>query len=408
LRNVRDDLKTALRSFRAEKSFTAAALLVLTLGIGATTAIFSVVDAVVLRGLPFDEHDRLVAVGQRAVSADEQHAVRLPGFGQDRDPRQLRLVAPQNYLDWAAQQQVFDSMAAIASGWMTLREPGVEPESLVPQRVTADFFTVLRVKPAIGRAFTVQNEVAGRDRVAVLSDGLWRRRFGADPGIIGRTLALEDVEGGPPAAEAGYEVVGVMPPGFTYPVGASRATDVWIPYAVPARDRIRDPSRVSTYLQVIARLKPGVSVAQAQAQMDQIAAVIEQANPVWNKDSGIGVRPLIDHIVGARIRSWMLLLLAAVMLVLLIACANIASLLLARGSTRERDIAVRAALGASRSRLVRTLIVESLVLSAMAARSWSRGGSLTSCEHPCRTGFHASRRLRSTGVCSPRRQQPRS
>jgi putative ABC transport system permease protein len=365
LRNVRDDLKTALRSFRAEKSFTAAALLVLTLGIGATTAIFSVVDAVVLRGLPFDEHDRLVAVGQRAVSADEQHAVRLPGFGQDRDPRQLRLVAPQNYLDWAAQQQVFDSMAAIASGWMTLREPGVEPESLVPQRVTADFFTVLRVKPAIGRAFTVQNEVAGRDRVAVLSDGLWRRRFGADPGIIGRTLALEDVEGGPPAAEAGYEVVGVMPPGFTYPVGASRATDVWIPYAVPARDRIRDPSRVSTYLQVIARLKPGVSVAQAQAQMDQIAAVIEQANPVWNKDSGIGVRPLIDHIVGARIRSWMLLLLAAVMLVLLIACANIASLLLARGSTRERDIAVRAALGASRSRLVRTLIVESLVLSAM-------------------------------------------
>lgn len=364
---MHDDLKTALRSFRSAKGFTAAALVVLTLGIGATTAIFSVVDAVVLRALPFDEHDRLVAVGQRrAVSADEQHTVRVPGFGQERDPEQLLLVAPQNYLDWAAQQQVFESMAAIASGWMTLRDPGVEPESVVPQRVTADFFAVLRVTPAIGRTFSVENEIAGRDRVVVLSDGLWRRRFGADPGIIGRTLALEDVEGGPAAAGAGYEVVGVMPPAFTYPIGASRATDIWIPYVVPTRDRIRDPNgSKTTYLQVIARLKPGVSLAQAQAQLDQVAAAIERANPVWNEGSRIGVRPLIDHIVGARIRSWMLMLLAAVALVLLIACANIASLLLARGSTRERDIAVRAALGASRLRLVRSLIVESLVLSAM-------------------------------------------
>ncbi len=354
---MRDDLKAALRSLRSSKGFTVAALIVLTLGIGATTAIFSVVDAVVLRGLPFDEHDRLVAVGERSRSSG-------PFAHLDRDPDALAGVAPQNYLDWAAQQRVFESMAAIASGWLTLREPGTEPESLIPQRVTADFFSVLRVRPIIGRAFTAENEVAGGDRVAILSDGLWRRRFAADPQIIGRAIALEDLEGGPAATEGGgYEVIGVMPPDFAYPVAAARATDIWIPYVVPANQRIRDPQMRVNYLQVIARLKPGVSLAQAQAQMDQIAAALEHANPVWNKASKVGVRPLVDHIVGARIRSWMLMLLGAVGVVLLISCANIANLLLARASAREREAAVRAALGASRWRLVRQLMTESLVLS---------------------------------------------
>ena len=262
---------------------------------------------------------------------------------------------------------MFESTAAIASGWLTLHEPGAEPESLVPQRVTAGFFRTLRVQPRIGRAFTADNEVAGRDRVAVLSDGLWRRRFGADPQIIGRAIPLEDVEGGPGAAEgARYEVVGVMPPDFAYPIGAARATDIWVPYVVPPDQRIRDPHTFIRYLQVIARLKPGVSLAQAQAQMDHVAAAIEHANPVWNKGNTIGVRPLVDHIVGARIRSWMLLLLGAVGVVLLIACANIANLLLARASAREREIGIRAALGASRWRLVRQFMTESLVLSAIA------------------------------------------
>lgn len=357
---MRDDLKAAIRSLRSNRGVTIAALIVLTLGIGATTAIFSVVDAVVLRGLPFEEQHRLVAVGQRS-------AVRPISGATSRDPARLMFVAPQNYLDWAAQQQVFESMAAVASGWLTLRLPGVEPESLVPQRVTADFFKVLRVSPALGRTFTVANETAGADRVALLSDGLWRRRFGADPHVVGRVIPLELLEGGRGAEEAGYEVIGVMPPDFTYPVGAARPTDIWIPYVVPPPDRLRDPTRVATYLQVVARLKREVSLTQAQAQMDQIAAALERAHPVWNKDSRIGVRPLVDHLVGAEIKSWLLMLLAAVVMVLLIACANIASLLLARATVRERDLAVRAALGASWVRLMRQLLIESLVLSGAGA-----------------------------------------
>ena len=354
---MREDVKSAFRSLRSSSNITVAALAVLTLAIGATTAIFSVVDAVALRGLPFSEQDRLVAVGERSKVPSQSAAA--------RDPDALRAVAPQNYLDWTAQQQVFESLAAVASGWFTLRQPGAEPESIVPQRVTTGFFDVLRMHPAIGRPFTADNEVAGRERVVILSDAVWRRLFDADPNIVGRTIPLEDLEGGPAAAGGvGYEVLGIMPPGFAYPVSSSRPTDIWIPYVVPPNQRLRDPARGVWYLQVIARLKPGVSLTQAQAQMTQVASAIEDANPVWNKNVTIGVRPLRDHIVGTRIKSWMLMLLGAVTLVLLIACANIANLLLARASARQRDTGIRAALGASRWRLVRLVLVESLMLSA--------------------------------------------
>ena len=343
---MRDDLNAALRSLRSSPTFTAVALIVLALGIGASTAIFSVVDAVVLRGLPFDEHDRLVAVGERPRQG--------PIPDPNRDPQSLSSAAPQNYMDWAAQQQVFESIAAIASGAVTLREPGAEPEDLRSQRVTAGFFNVLRVQPALGRAFTPDNELDGRHRVVVLGDALWRRRFGGDPNIVGRTIPLE---GG------AYEVVGVMPPDFAYSVGAVRPTDLWMPYVVPPDERTRNPQSRSIYLQTIARLKPGVTLEQALAQMDHIAGVLEKTHPVWNKDNRFGVRPLRDHLVGARTKSWMLMLLGAVGIVLLIACANVANLLLARATAREREVGIRAALGAGRWRLIRQLLVESLVLS---------------------------------------------
>jgi putative ABC transport system permease protein len=344
---MRADLVAAIRSLRSTPTFTTVALVVLALGIGATTAIFSVVDAVVLRGLPFDEHDRLVAIGER----------RPPDSLVDptRDPSTLTSVAPQNYLDWVEEQQVFDRIAAIAGGSFTLHEAGDEPEDLRGQRVTTAFFDVLHVAPALGRAFTPEDETAGRDRVVVLSDSLWQRRFGGDSAILGRTIPLEG---------AGYEVIGVLPPDVTYPVGAARLTDVYVPYVVPNEQRIRRIGRREHYLQVIGRLRTGATVEQAQAQMDQVAAALTAANPEWNKGSLIGVRPLRDHIVGGRTRSWMLMLLTAVGIVLLIACANLANLMLARASAREREIGVRAALGAGRWRLVRQMLVESLVLAA--------------------------------------------
>jgi putative ABC transport system permease protein len=351
------DLRQAVRALRAAPAFTIVALVVLTLGIGATTAIFSVVDAVVLRALPFDEHDQLVAVGERGFGGKGKRQGPIgPGAPDPSDPQALSHVQPQNYLDWVAQQRVFASIAAIASGEGTLLEPGTEPEDLVMQRVTAGFFDVLRIRPALGRPFTADNEVDGNQRVAVLSEAFWKRRFGGNPDVVGHTIQLDD---------ARYEVLGIMPPGVTYPVGAARPTDLWVPYVVPESQRSRAARTVGAYLQVIARLGPDVSLARAQAQMDQVAAAIEQANPQWVKDNKIGVRPLHDHLVGASMRSWMLMLLGAVAIVLLIACANVANLLLARASTREREVAVRAALGAGRWRLVRQLMVESLVLSVV-------------------------------------------
>ncbi len=343
-----DDLKSSFRALRSSRTFTVVALSVLALGIGASTAIFSVVDAVVLRGLPFDEHDRLVAVGQRSTGGRSG--------GPSADPQNVGAFAPQNYLDLAAQQQVFSSFAAVAGGTVTLRDPGADPEEVRSQRVTASLFTVLRSQPALGRVFSAENEVDGANQVVVLGDGLWRRRFGADPSIVGKTIPLEGTA---------YTVVGVMGPEFEYPVGATRPTELWVPYVVPANERVRDPHTMTIYLQGVARLKPGVSLSQAQANMDQIGKALQRANPDWNKDTTFGTRPLHDQIVGAKTTQWMWMLLGAVAIVLVIACANVANLLLARAGVREREVGIRAALGATRWQLMRQLMIESLVLAAL-------------------------------------------
>lgn len=345
---MRADLVAAIRSLRTSPGFTVVALLVLALGIGASAAIFSVVDAVVLRALPFDEYDRLIAVGTRRPPP--------PEFDPARDPLQLTTAAPQDFLDWDAQQQVFEQLAASTGGSMALVEPGAEPEDIRVLRATADLFDVLRIRPLFGRAFSTEHEVQGRDKVVVLGDALWRRRFGGDPSILGRTIPLDG---------ASYEVIGVLPPEVSYPVGAARETDIYIPYVVPADERTRVAGRHGFYLQTVGRLRPGISVREAEAHMDQIGRALQAAHPEWNKNTLVGTRPLRDHIVGSRTRSWMLMLLGAVGIVLVIACVNVATLQLARSAGREREIGLRAALGAGRRRLIRQLLVENVILAGV-------------------------------------------
>ena len=231
------DARHAVRSLRRTPAFTSVALAVLTLSIGATTAIFSVVDAVILRGLPFPESDRLVAVGEFNVKGSS--------------PSSLNLAAPQNFLDWRDQQDVFTGLAAVGYAEIGLRRQGdVLPENLRAQRVTADFFSVLRTQPVLGRGFASEDEVDRGGRVAVISYALWQRRFGGSPDVIGARL---------PGQLASFEVVGVMPPGFSYPVdtyvlGVKEPADVWVPYIFSSGDRVRGNS-YGYNLHVIGRLR---------------------------------------------------------------------------------------------------------------------------------------------------------
>jgi putative ABC transport system permease protein len=327
------DLRFAARLLLKAPSFAAVALLTLSLGIGASAAIFSVVNTLLLQPLPYPQADRLVMLWQDF---------------RERGGPQDEWLTPANYFDWRARARSFDDIAVYLGGSANLTGDG-EPERVTGWRVTSGFFGVLGVAPALGRDFLPEDDLPGAEGVVILSHGFWARRFGAEPGIVGRTLTLNDQP---------FTVIGVMPEGFRNPFGDP---EIWRPVQLnPA-----NPSRGQITLRAFARMTDGVTLSQARAEMMTIGQALAQEIPEA-RQTGILVTPLHERVVGDT-RTPLVALLGAVLFVLLIASANIASLLLARGAAREREVALRKAVGATPGRIVRQLLTESLLLGGLGA-----------------------------------------
>jgi putative ABC transport system permease protein len=334
------DIRYGIRSLLKRPSFTAIAVITLALGIGANTAIFSVVNAVLLRPLPYKDSDRLVMVWE----ADQKKGV-----------NHVQVSAP-NYVDWRDQNDVFEQMAAAFARpdtGVNLSE-GTNPEWVQAAVTTGNLFAVLGIQPALGRAFLPEEEKAGNNRVAILSDSLWQRRFAGDRSIVGKTITLD---------ARSYTVVGVLPVDFEFPtprnVDSAAKPKGPVELYIPA---VLGKHRGGHNYRVIARLRPGVTLQQAQAHMDTIAARLQQQYPDQQVGMGASVVSLSEQVVG-KVRMALLVMLGAVGFVLLIACANVANLLLARTAERDREFAIRAALGASRGRIVRQVLGENLLLA---------------------------------------------
>jgi putative ABC transport system permease protein len=334
------DVRFAVRTLRRNPGFTVIALLTLALGIGANAAIFSVIDGVLLRPLPYGTPSQLVMVWEWNTQHDNRH----------------NTVSPPNFLDWQKENHVFSEMAYLADTRTNLTGDG-EPEQIVALNTSANFFSTLGVRPMIGPGFLPENGQEGKNNVVVLSYGLWKRRYAADPAIVGKTIRLS----GKPQV-----VTGVMSEDFKFFIKDGTLTgekpQIFTPWVFPRE--YEQLGRIGRFLSVVARLKPGVSASQAQTEIAGIAARLAREYPDFDGNWSANVVPIREQLTG-EIRPALLILLGAVGFVLLIACANVSSLLLARAANRERELGIRTAMGASRWRMARQLLTESLLLAVV-------------------------------------------
>src|SRR6266576_3710130 len=343
---LRQELRYALRVLAKQPAFTVIVILTFALGIGANTAVFSVVNAVLLRPLPFQEPKSLVALGEFDTR-------------EKADPgTDIQSISYLDYVDWRAQTSVFERVAVYTNQSVSTLTDGNEALHVQGEAVSADLFPLLGVQPALGRVFLPKEDEPG-NHVVILSHELWQRRFGADPNILDRTLTLDG---------HGFQVVGVMPPRFTYPLRFSNPPELWISMSnlrqtPPDGSQPMTEQRDNDFFQCIARLKPNVSIQQAQAHLDSITANWRRQYPDSKANAGAKVLPELNAMIGSA-HSALLMLCAMASCVLLVACVNVANLLLARSLSRNKEISIRAALGAGRWHIIKQLLVESILLGA--------------------------------------------